>query len=408
MQRKKQITIIKELMRQLDEKVNIDAGVQYRNPAKAYADRELAELEWERFFKEHPQVIGLSGALPEPGAYITVDDFGVPVLATRDKQGEFRAFVNSCRHRGVRLAEEGRGKRFKFMCPFHHWTYANSGELINIPRAHDFGDFDKSCHGLVELPAIEHHGLLMVHPQPDGHLDPVALLGELGDEIAGWNFDSLVYVGESLLENKLNWKLANDTFGETYHFGRLHKDTLGRLFQGDALHYEEFGRNHRFVWANHGIDQLKSLPEDDWHYEAATGWIYYLFPNIQLTGGGHTSSLIKIYPDATNPGRCRTRVSHYFSQEIIDEASKSDNVSSPDNVYDFDNGKRKLPSLEATMEIFTSTIEQEDYLMGETTQRSAESGVIKEFIFGRNEPALHHYHNTYREALNLPPLEKVT
>ena len=60
------------------------------------------------------------------------------------------------------------------------------------------------------------------------------------------------------------------------------------------------------------------------------------------------------------------------------------------------------------MEIFTSTIEQEDYLMGETTQRSAESGVIKEFIFGRNEPALHHYHNTYREALNLPPLEKVT
>ena len=59
------------------------------------------------------------------------------------------------------------------------------------------------------------------------------------------------------------------------------------------------------------------------------------------------------------------------------------------------------------MEVFTSTIEQEDYLMGETTQRSAESGVMKEFIFGRNEPALHHYHNTYREALNLPPLEKV-
>ena len=26
---------------------------------------------------------------------------------------------------------------------------------------------------------------------------------------------------------------------------------------------------------------------------------------------------------------------------------------------------------------------------------------------GRNEPALHHYHNTFREALNLPPLERV-
>ena len=45
--------------------------------------------------------------------------------------------------------------------------------------------------------------------------------------------------------------------------------------------------------------------------------------------------------------------------------------------------------------------------MGETTQKSAETGIVKEFIFGRNEPALHHYHNTFREALNLPPLEKV-
>ena len=44
--------------------------------------------------------------------------------------------------------------------------------------------------------------------------------------------------------------------------------------------------------------------------------------------------------------------------------------------------------------------------MGETTQKSAETGIVKEFIFGRNEPALHHYHNTFREALNLPPLRK--
>jgi hypothetical protein len=27
-------------------------------------------------------------------------------------------------------------------------------------------------------------------------------------------------------------------------------------------------------------------------------------------------------------------------------------------------------------------------------------------VFGRNEPALHHYHNTFHEGLNLPPLER--
>ena len=28
-------------------------------------------------------------------------------------------------------------------------------------------------------------------------------------------------------------------------------------------------------------------------------------------------------------------------------------------------------------------------------------------VFGRNEPALHHYHNTYREALGMPLLELI-
>ena len=63
--------------------------------------------------------------------------------------------------------------------------------------------------------------------------------------------------------------------------------------------------------------------------------------------------------------------------------------------------------LEATREVFDSTIEQEDYAMGEKAQQSAESGLLTHLLFGRNEPALHHYHNTFREALNLPPLERV-
>jgi hypothetical protein len=43
--------------------------------------------------------------------------------------------------------------------------------------------------------------------------------------------------------------------------------------------------------------------------------------------------------------------------------------------------------------------------MGETTQRAAETGMMEHIIFGRNEPALHHYHQTFRAALQMPPLE---
>jgi len=407
MRKATQISILKELMRQLDEQVNIDAGVLYRNPTSVYTSPELAAEEWRHFFRNHPQMIGLSGHLPEPNSYFTVDDFGVPVLATRDAGGTFRAFVNACRHRGVRVANETRGTTARFMCPFHNWTYASNGDLVGVPRAHDFGDFDRSCHGLKELPAEEKYGMLWVHPQPDGHFDVDTLLGGLAEELSEWNYGDLVYVGESELRNDLNWKLANDTFGETYHFPRLHKNTLGNLFYGDALVYQPFARNHRFVWANKGIDDLRGLPENEWSYDHGAGWLYYLFPNVQLAGGAKSASVIKIYPDGENPGRSITRVGHYYSQEVLDAAAQADNVLTADSVYDPNQRQGAAPSIEATMEIFDSTIEQEDYQMGETTQQAAASGLIDHVIFGRNEPALHHYHNTFREALGHPPMERL-
>ncbi len=63
--------------------------------------------------------------------------------------------------------------------------------------------------------------------------------------------------------------------------------------------------------------------------------------------------------------------------------------------------------LSALTEIFESTVAQEDYLMGEQQQKNAESGAVKELLFGHNEAPLHHYHNTFRKVLGMPPLERV-
>lgn len=53
---------------------------------------------------------------------------------------------------------------------------------------------------------------------------------------------------------------------------------------------------------------------------------------------------------------------------------------------------------------FTRVVADEDYAAAETTQRALASGLLKEVIFGRNEPPLHHYHNTFRKALGQEPL----
>lgn len=408
MQHDLQVRILKELVRQLDEGKNHDAGVQYRMPTSSYVCPDLADKEWTTLFRQHPQMIGLSGDLPEPGSFFTIDDFGVSVLATRDKQGQFHAFVNACRHRGARVANEAQGKASVFVCPFHSWTYSCKGDLVGVPQMDHFGEIDKADYGLLALPAVERDGLLWVHPQPDGKLDIDELLGPLVKELATHNLGELKSTAKKTIAMNLNWKLANDTFGETYHFAKLHKNTLGQVYYGNNLAYQEFGRNHRFVTANKTIDVLRDKPESEWKLNNVAFVIYYLFPNIQLVVTRGLVNIVRIYPDKKNPGRSISRITSYFTQDALDliEVADEEFIITPDKVYQ----TRKPNDLftpESSIEVFSSTIEQEDYVMGEHQQRSAESGLITHSILGRNEAPLHHFHNSFRAALGMLPLEKV-
>lgn len=406
-----QISILKELLRQIDSGANADAGVQYRVPTSIYADPDLAAQEWDQFYQNHPQMIGLSGDLPEPNSFLTLNDFGVPVIATRDKSGKFRAFLNVCRHRATRVETQPRGKRKLFVCPFHAWSYSTSGDLVAIADQDDFGEVDKSCRGLIELPAVEAAGLLFIHPKPDGELDVEALLSKpLLEELTSIGLDQFIYGANKTIDMKLNWKLANDTFGETYHFQKLHKNTLGQLFIGNNTHLEEFGRHHRFTTANMAIHQMRALPEDEWQIQSATFVGYHFFPNIQMFWSGETISLVRIYPDPDNPGRSISQVSIYFTPDAYENATSMDEAAREQAVkdtYKFEQGAVRSPSIEASLEVFTSTIEHEDYVMGEYQQQAAESNLAGEALFGRNEPVLHHFHRSYREALGLPHFETV-
>lgn len=386
MKTEEQIRLIELLMKRLDEGVNVDAGGLRRNPAEVYRCPELAAREWQSFFRSHPQVIGLSADLAEPGSFLTCSDFGVPVLATRDKAGEFRAFVNVCRHRGVKLVDEAAGQRSRFSCPFHAWTYSNQGELVSIPKEGHFGRIDKSCHGLVTLPAVERYGLLWVHPQPDGEIEVDALLGGLAEEFDTWRFDRLQNVGYDSYEKRMNWKLGIDTFGETYHFPTLHRNTLAPNFHGNVQTYDTFGRNHRMGLCYKSIDELRAEPREKWHISRAALPVYYLFPNIQLNVLSRSVVLVRLYPNPEDPARSLARLSFYATAEALDTE----------------------PGLvEMIVQGFSDVIRDEDFEVAARSQLGSDCGIPEHVLFGRNEPALHHYHNTYREALGMPLLPLV-
>ena len=383
--------VIRGLLDHLDNDTNVDAGGQLRTPVLDYTCSDRAQAEWSSFFQDYPHAVGLSNELAEPGSFLTINDLGKPVLCTRDQTGVFRAFLNVCRHRGTVVETEERGAKRLFSCPFHAWGYNLEGALVAVPQEKHFGAVDRSCHGLVPLPAVEKYGVLWVHPNPAGSIDLDAQLGELADELDSWRLDRFVYQGTTRFDHAMNWKLAIDTFGETYHFNALHRDTLAQSFYGNVQMYDTYERNHRMMLCLKNIDTMRGRPENEWRVLGASLPVYYLFPNVQLIVGGGGPTLVRIYPDGANPHQSHSQVSFYLNPSIL-EMEMSDEQ------------KAQAQDVRSRMQGFANVIQAEDYVAAASSHVGARSGAQQHVTFGRNEPALHHYHNTYRDALGLEPL----
>lgn len=383
MRHAEQVNVLKELAAQLDAGFNFDAGGLRLCPASTWTCRERAALEWRTFFQQHPQLVAMTGDVPEPGDYITCNDVGVPMLVTRDDAGRVRAFHNSCRHRGSIVEHARRGKKTRFSCPFHAWTYDSAGALVGVPMAEQFGTIDRNCLGLIELPALEQFGFIFVHPQPNGRIDADVLLQGLADDFESWGFGDYGFGAETTLDMAMNWKLGVDTFGETYHFKRLHRDTLAHDFHGDVLSYRSYERNHRMVLCIKNIDQMRSLPESQWHIWGGGFPVYYLYPNVVVNVGYKSTTVVRFYPDPQDPGRSITKFGFYFDRDEM----------------------RNNPGrIEGERVGFSRVVEQEDFALAVSTQQALAAGLQSHVVFGRNEAPLHHYHNTYRAALGMDPL----
>src|SRR5579872_4273706 len=77
-------------------------------PPWCYTSEAFYRREVERIFHKVWNFIGAADQIAEPGDYVALDFAGIPAVVLRDRDGEPRAFANSCRHRGSALLE-GRG-----------------------------------------------------------------------------------------------------------------------------------------------------------------------------------------------------------------------------------------------------------------------------------------------------------
>lgn len=389
MEHKEQIRVIEGLLKHIDEGTNVDAGQQMLVPTDTYTCSDRASSEWQKLFENYPQVMGLSAELPEANSFFTSDELGKPILCTRDRHGQFHAFINACRHRGTVVETERRGKRNVFTCPFHAWSYSPQGDLVAVPKENHFGDIAKTCYSLVELPAVEEHGMLWIHPQPEGEINLDELLGEtLRAELDSWQLANMHFDSDDVYDHAMNWKLAIDTFGETYHFSTLHKNTLASTFYGNVQLYDTYKRNHRMSLCMKEIDSLREVPTENWDVLVGSLPTYYIFPNVQLLMGRAGPTLVRVFPRGEDANDSFSKIHFYVRPEIAEITDE--------------NIRRQIGE---RMQGFGSVIRDEDYVAAASSHQGLASGAMENVVFGRNEPALQHYHRTYREALGLAPLE---
>ncbi|MEH0467417.1 aromatic ring-hydroxylating dioxygenase subunit alpha [Streptomyces sp. B21-097] len=377
--RNESISLVKRALAHLDSRTTDQDPEPLRIPIGAYLDPEIWHAETETILKRKPLALGLSIEVRNGGDYKAMEVLGLPVLIVRGHDGQARAFLNVCRHRGAQLCEVGTGNRRRFRCPYHAWVYDDRGALVAILREDTFGDIDRDSYGLRALPTVERHGIIWVTLTPDVTVDidewladfaPVLDQLDLGD----WH----VYKRQEFPGP--GWKLAYDGFLEGYHFQTLHKTTFGtsaitNLMVADAFHYHQ-----RVLFPTKQLAKLREQPESEWDLGDAAAPIYTIFPNVSIAGTWQDHAMVTQILPTDKIDSCHT-------VQII--LTRHPATTEED---------RRAADAYAAMML--KGTRDEDYVVAFGAQAALASGANTHLTLGRNELALQHQHRSIDKIMD--------
>ncbi|PEG61739.1 Rieske 2Fe-2S domain-containing protein [Mycolicibacterium boenickei] len=349
-------------------------------PLHYYRDPKITEIEESQILRRVPLAIVPSAQIAEKNDFVVRSVLGDSLLVTRDRTGASHVFLNYCRHRGA-MPACGSGNASRFVCPYHAWTYRNTGELFMVPGKAGFDTMDPAEYGLVELPSEERYGFVWAVLTAGATIDLGTHLGPLGNELAQWNYESYGYHTDREFSSDVSWKGALEAFAEGYHFPFVHGESLiGQNTLPNTAIYDEFGRHHRIGFPFNWIKNLADDPSASFDPSANMGVIYWVYPNLILANSPVGVEIIDMLPEG-EPTRCTVR--HSWMGRI--PATTDEMRAAYDAVY----------------EGVHAAVRDEDFAMLPQCGEGVRHGQHDHMIIGRNEIAVQHMIKVFAQELGV-------
>ncbi len=289
-------------------------------PARWYSDPDIYAFEIEKIFARSWQYAGQLVKLANPGDHVVCQVGHVPIVVTRDLEGELHAFVNVCRHRAYPVAAQD-GNRKILQCGYHAWTYNLDGCLHKAPRSDREEFFDKSEYSLIPVAVDTWNELVFVNPDAEAgsfresYPEFEALALERGVDFRGYQYHS-----RFTYDVPANWKVWVENASECYHCPTIHTHSFSDAFvdKPDVYEYVDGDRvlSQFTVYNPRAKRYAHSVREDDRHFR-----FLYLWPGTTIVEDDLVATAAMIVP--TGPETCRF-VADMFVRPELDEGQVND------------------------------------------------------------------------------------
>lgn len=236
----------------------------FRVDRNVFADDDVLQLERDKIFAQNWLYLGHESEIRNPNDFVTRSVAGYPLILARDRDGQVRAWLNVCPHRGALIERRKSGNATGFKCFYHGWSFHNDGRCATKDVNGSYGpNFFKSGAGdLVQAPQLdEYRGFWFVNFDQGAAplIDQLAQATDIIDLAIEQGPHGLeVISGSHEYSCHANWKLLVENSYDSYHAPETHSSYFRYLQQGLDTSLPRAIGESRMLDLGHGSAAIES------------------------------------------------------------------------------------------------------------------------------------------------------